>query len=128
MKGIEKMQDEQPSILIRNLLEVFNERDPSKRGLAIQDLYTDDAIFFEPENAFTGHAAINQQVTEVLQTLPPEALFQATGPMTSNHDVARVSWTLGVPNGPVLASGIDVGVLDGDRIAKLYLFFDAQPT
>ena len=46
MKGIEKMQDEQPSILIRNLLEVFNERDPTRRGLVIQDLYTDDAIFF----------------------------------------------------------------------------------
>ncbi len=122
------MQDEQPGILIRNLLEVFNERDPSRRGLAIQDLYTDDAIFFEAENAFTGHTAINQQVTEVLENLPPEALFQATGLMTSNHDVARVSWTLGVPNGPVLASGIDVGILDGNRIAKLYLFFDAQPT
>ncbi len=122
------MQDEQPSILIRNLLEVFNERDPTRRGLVIQDLYTDDAIFFERENAFTGHAAINQQVTEGLQTLPPEALFEATGPMTSNHDVARVSWTLGVPNGPVLASGIDIGILDGNRIAMLYLFFEAQPT
>ncbi len=121
------MQDERLGILIRNLLEVFNERDPSRRGLAIQDLYTDDAIFFDAENAFTGHAAINQQVTEVLENLPPETLFQATGLMTSNHDVARVSWTLGVPNGPVLASGIDVGILDGNRIAKLYLFFDAQP-
>ncbi len=122
------MQDERPGILIRNLLEVFNERDPFRRGLAIQDLYTDDAIFFDAENAFTGHAAINQEVTEVLENLPPETLFQATGLMTSNHDVARVSWTLGVPNGPVLASGIDVGILDGNRIAKLYLFFDAQPT
>ncbi len=122
------MQEEQPGILIRNLLEVFNERDSSRRGLAIQELYTDDAIFFEAENAFTGHAAINQQVTEVLQALPPRALFEVTGPMTSNHDVARVSWTLGMRNGPVLASGIDVAVLDGGRIAKLYLFLDPQPT
>jgi len=120
------MQDNQESVLARNLVEVFNERDGAKRLTVIRELYTADATFFEAEASFTGADAINARVTEVLQPIPPEALFATTGSTTTNHNLARVSWTLGPEGGPVMVSGMDIAVLDGDRIKALYIFIDPQ--
>jgi len=113
------------AVLVRNLLEVFNERDELKRLRVIREIYTDGATFFEFEERFTGAEAINKRVTEVLNTLPAGAQFQVAGSMTRNHNLARLSWTLSPENGPVMATGMDVAVLDGERIAALYLFMDA---
>jgi len=118
------MQEEQSSVLARNLLEVFNERDEAQRLQVIQELYTTNATFFEADGSFTGAEAINKRVTEVLQTIPAEAIFRTSGPMTRNHNAARLAWTLATEHGPVMASGMDVAFLEGDRIATLYLFID----
>jgi coproporphyrinogen III oxidase len=121
------MSEEQRAILERNLLEIFNERDETKRLAVIRALYTEHAIFFETDAAFQGLEQINRRVTEVLQTLPREAQFRVVDKPSKNHDVARLSWTLGAENGPTMASGMDVAVLEGERIAKLYLFIDPPP-
>jgi len=120
------MEEAQSSVLARNLLEVFNERDEAKRFQVIQELYTTHAIFFEADGSFTGAEAINKRVTEVLKTIPIEAIFRPSSSMSKNHNVARLPWTLITKHGPVMASGMDVALLEGDRIAALYLFIDAQ--
>jgi hypothetical protein len=122
------MPDEQAALLVRNLLEVFNERDETKRFAVIRDIYTEQATFFEFDESFQGLENINKRVTEVLRDIPAGALFQATGSPTRNHNVARLSWTLAPENGPVMASGMDVAVLEGNRIAALYLFIDPSST
>lgn len=118
------MQGNQAAMLIRNLLEVFNERDERKRLAVIQEIYTEQATFFEQEDSFQGFEQINKRVTEVLQTIPSEALFQPVGSPTINHNLARLSWTLSPENGAVMATGMDVALLDGQRIKALYLFID----
>lgn len=116
--------DDPAALLVRNLIEVFNQRDAAERLLTIQSLYSEDAIFSELDDRFHGYTAINQRVTEVLQTLPENASFRPEGEPTRNHNLARLSWSLAPEGGPVLATGMDVAVLDGDRIAALYLFLD----
>jgi len=116
------------SVLARNLLEVFNQRDEAKRLDLIQELYVTEATFFELDGAFNGYEAINRRVTEVLQSLPPGAIFRTAGEMTANHNVARLSWTLELEDGAVIASGMDIGLLEGNRIAALYLFLDPAQT
>lgn len=118
------MPDTQATLLVRNLIEVFNERDATKRLAVIEALYTEHAVFFEMDSRFQGYTAINQRVTEVLQTLPTDALFRPEGEPTRNHNLARLSWSLASESGPILATGMDIAVLDGDRIAALYLFLD----
>lgn len=63
-------------ILVRNLLEVFNERDEDRRLAVIQNLYSNNAVFYEQEESFRGYDAINRKVSQVLQTLPPDASFR----------------------------------------------------
>ena len=41
------------TLLTRNLHEVFGEGDPARRREAIDDIFTEDCVFYEP-GAFTG--------------------------------------------------------------------------
>ena len=115
---------ETTEILVRNLLEVFNEKDENRRLSAIRRLYATCATFYEQDESFSGHDAINRRVSEVLQTLPPDATFRPTGPTTTNHDLYRLPWILSAEDGPALASGMDVAILAGDKIHRLYIFID----
>jgi hypothetical protein len=36
------------TLLTRNLQEVFGENDPARRRAAVQDLYTEDGVFYDP--------------------------------------------------------------------------------
>lgn len=118
---------EQPPAIIRNLLEVFNEQNEAKRLQVLQELYVPEATFYESEASFTGYEAINRRVTEVLQTLPPNALFRTAGAMTQNHNLARLRWTLALPDGTVVVSGMDIVTLENERIHALYIFIDPPP-
>lgn len=122
------MQNDQAAVLVRNLLDVFNERDESRRLAVIQEIYTDQACFFEAEQSFLGFQSINRRVTEVLATIPPEATFRTAGDSPRNHNLAHLPWTLELDNGAVLAKGMDVAILDANRISALYLFIDPSPT
>ncbi len=118
------MKEQASAVIIRNLLEVFNEKDEEKRLQTVQELYVHDAIFFEADSSFKGYQAINQRVTEVLKTLPPEAHFRTAGAATRNHNLARLPWTLSFEDGSVVVSGMDVVVLEGERISALYIFIE----
>ena len=118
------MQDKQDELLIRNLIEVFNERDATKRLGIVQELYRDNATFHEPDASFQGHEAINNRASEFLGTLPPNAHFTPRGEPNTNHNLARLSWTLATDEGLMMASGMDIAIVEGGQIATLYLFID----
>jgi SnoaL-like domain len=107
-----------------NLARVFGERDASRRTKAIAQLYADDAILYEPDASATGHAAINQAVKALLSNLPPNFVFTAIGPAVGHHDVGRLRWHSGPPNGPVAVTGTDVAQIEDGRIQTLHVFLD----
>lgn len=102
-------------LLVRNLLDVFNERDAATRLQVIQELYTEDGLFHEAEESFQGAMAINTRVSAVLEAIPPEFRFRPTGAQSENHDAARLAWTLGPEDGPAVAHGQDVALLKDGR-------------
>jgi len=92
-----------------NLKRVFGERDATRRLKAIAELYADDAVLYEPPDASaSGHAAINQAVQALMSSLPPNFVFTAIGPAVGHHDLGRLRWQSGPPNGPVAVTGTDV--------------------
>jgi ketosteroid isomerase-like protein len=52
------MSDTLADLMLRNLSEVFGERDSGRRMAAIKNLYSEDAVFFEAEQRFEGHQTI----------------------------------------------------------------------
>ena len=111
-------------ILEQNLSLVFNERDPQKRIAALADLYTDDAVMYEPENTVTGQAAISSTVESLLGGLPPEFLFVPSGATVGHHNVFCLRWTGIIPDGTVIVSGTDIAHLRDGRIESLYVLIN----
>ena len=38
------------TLLIRNLRDVFGENDPARRRAAIDEIYTEDCVFYDPKD------------------------------------------------------------------------------
>ena len=50
------------TLLTRNLQEVFGENDPARRRAAVQELYTEDGVFYDPsKGVYRGREEIDQQ-------------------------------------------------------------------
>jgi hypothetical protein len=112
------------SILQANLKRVFGERDASLRIAAIRDLYSPDAVLYEPDSIKAGYDAISQAVDELLASLPPTFVFSPIGPAIGHHGLARLRWRAGPPEGPVAVTGTDVARIEAGRIASLHVFID----
>lgn len=112
------------SILQANLKRVFGELDASLRIAAIRDLYSPDAVLYEPGSIATGHDAIAQAVEELLASLPPAFVFSPIGPAVGHHGVGRLRWRAGPPDGPVAVIGTDVARIEDGHIASLHVFID----
>jgi hypothetical protein len=107
-----------------NLARVFNERDAARRIVAIRELYAEDAGLYEPDTSAKGHAAISEAVTALLANLPPSFVFSATGPAIGHHNIGRLKWRSGPPDGPAAVTGMDVAHVEKGRIHSLYVFLE----
>jgi hypothetical protein len=57
------------TLLTRNLQEAFGENDPARRRAAVQDLYTEDGVFYEPgKGVYRGRSEIDRIAGEIRAT------------------------------------------------------------
>ena len=54
------MSDSISTLLTRNLHDVFGESDPARRRAAIDEIFTDDCLFYEPAGVHRGRDEINR--------------------------------------------------------------------
>jgi hypothetical protein len=120
------MSDTLADLMLRNLSEVFGERDSERRMAAIKNLYSEDAVFFDGEERYEGRQAISDAVTALQGSTPPEFEFSAVAPPARNHDVGRLFWQLGPAGSPPVVTGMDVAQFKDDRINSLYTFLNDQ--
>lgn len=111
-------------LMRENLARVANERDAGKRLLAIRGLYTEDAVLNEPQDSVKGHEAINAAVTSLLARLPSGFVFHSISPASGHHQVGRLRWRSGPPDGPAVVTGMDVAHFEGSRIHSLFVFLE----
>ena len=111
------------TLMERNLLEVFGQRDSARRATVIAEIYTADCTFNEAEERIVGRDALNAKVEGILKEAPG-FVFRAAGPAQVNHDLGRLQWSLGPAGAPPVVTGMDVAVLGEGRIQALYTFLD----
>src|SRR4026207_1348159 len=112
-------------LLLANLFAVFGERDRERRLQVIARNYTDDVIWTDPDGTTQGHEAMNDQAQKLLQRMP-DFVFSAAGPVHVSRDLGLLAFNLGVPEQPPAVSGIDVALVRGGRIARLYTLLTAE--
>jgi len=111
------------ALLIRNLLDVFGENDPARRRAVIDEIFTEDCVFYEPRGVYRGRNEIDR-VAAAIKATHPEFQYQPIGEPEELGNGGRVKWVSGRPGEAAAYSGTDFIIARDGRIAALYLFFD----
>ena len=111
------------ALMRRNLEEVFNERDPSRRVAAIREVYAAAPLFYEQDDVVEGREALDARVQALLDDAPGFE-FSAAGEATENHNVGRLTWHLGPPGAAPVVTGTDIAITDDGVIQALYTFIE----
>jgi hypothetical protein len=112
------------TLLKRNLADVFGENDPVRRRAAIEEIFTEDAVFYDPnKNVYRGRAEIDR----IAGTLPEMHRDFTYQPLAEPEEVGnggRIRWVEGRPGEAPEIAGTDFIIARDGRIAAVYLFFD----
>jgi SnoaL-like domain len=115
------------TLLTRNLQDVFGENDPARRRAAIDELYTEDGVFYDPsKGVYRGRDEIDR-VAGAIRATHPDFRYQPIAEPEELGNGGRVQWVAGRPGAAPAYAGTDFIIARDGRIASLYLFFDKLP-
>ena len=114
------------TLLTRNLQEVFGENDPARRRAAIDEIFTDDCVFYEPKGIYRGRDEIDSVAGAIRET-HHDFRYQPIAEPEELGNAGRVQWVSGRPGEAPAYAGTDFIIARDGRIAALYLFFDKLP-
>ena len=115
------------TLLTRNLHDVFGENDPVRRRAAIDEIFTEDCVFYEPGGrVYRGRDEIDR-VAATLRAMHPDFRYQPIGEPEELGNAGRVPWVSGRPGEAPAYAGTDFLIARDGRIAAVYLFFDKLP-
>ncbi len=115
------------TLLLRNLSDVFGENDPARRRAALDELWNEDGVFYDPsKGAFRGRDEIDR-IAGAIKATHPEFQYQPISEPEELGNGGRVKWVAGLPGASPSYAGTDFLIARDGRIAALYLFFDKLP-
>ena len=115
------------TLLTRNLHDVFGENDPARRRAAIDEVFTEDCVFYDPKGGvYRGRDKIDR-IAGGIKATHPDFRYQPIGEPEVSGDGGRVRWVEGRPGEPPAVAGTDFIVARDGRISAVYLFFGKQP-
>jgi hypothetical protein len=121
------MSDSISTLLLRNLSDVFGENDPVRRRAAIDDLWTEDGVFYDPKSgAHRGRDEIDR-VAGAIKATHPDFRYQPIADPEELGNAGRVRWLSGHPGEAPAYAGTDLLIARDGGIAAVYLFFDKLP-
>ena len=114
------------TLLTRNLHDFFGENDPARRRAAIDEIFAEDCVFYEPGGVYSGRNEIDR-VAGAIKATHPDFRYQAVAEPEELGNGGRVRWVSGRPGEAPAYAGTDFIIVQDGRIAALYLFFDKLP-
>ena len=115
------------TLLIRNLHDVFGENDPARRRAAIQEIFAEDGVFYDPnKGVYRGHDEIDR-IAGVIKATHPDFRYQLLAEPEESGNGGRVRWVSGRPGEAPAYAGTDFIIARDGRIVAVYLFFDKLP-
>ncbi|MFF3878583.1 hypothetical protein [Streptomyces sp. NPDC001978] len=106
-------------VLIAKHLEVWMIPDPVERAKAMEEIYTENITFMEPDDVFVGRDAINDYIGVVQRKAPP--LYGRLVSHFQNREFIHWAWDFGFP-GNKSALGSETLQLNGNLIEKVIIF------
>jgi hypothetical protein len=114
------------TLLTRNLHDVFGENDPARRRAAIDEIFAEDCVFYDPSRVYRGRDEIDR-VADTIRATHPDFQYQPIAEPEELGDGGWIQWVSGRPDEAPAYAGTDFIIARDGRIAALYLFFDKLP-
>lgn len=112
------------TLALRNLHDVFGEIDPVRRRVAVDEIFHEDAVFYDPNGGiYHGRNEIDR-IAGVIKATHPDFQYQPISPPEELGDACRVQWVSGIPGKPPAYAGTDFIIARDNKITAVYLFFD----
>ena len=115
------------SLLLRNLNDVFGELDPLRRRKAVEEIFHEDAVFYDPMGGvFRGRDQIHE-IAGAIKSKHPNYRYQPLAEPEVTGEGGRVRWVSGAPGETPEYAGTDFITVRSGKISAVYLFFDEMP-
>jgi hypothetical protein len=115
------------TLLTRNLYDVFGQMDPARRRAAIDEIFAEDCVFYDPlGGVYRGRGEIDR-VAGAIKATHPDFRYQPIGEPEELGNGGRIKWVEGVPDELPTTAGTDFIIAQDGQIAAVYLFFDKLP-
>jgi hypothetical protein len=111
------------TLLRENVHGVFSEPDTEKRHKAIARLWAEDGVFIDHDARYEGHSGIALAADGLAKKFP-NWVFTERGEIQAFHGVGKLDWGFGPGGAEAVITGIDVLVINGDKIGALYTFLN----
>jgi len=121
------VQSSVSTLLTRNLHDVFGENDPARRRAAIDEIYTEDCVFYDPHRGvYRGRDEIDR-IAGTIRAPHPDFRYQPIAGPQELGNGGRIQWVSGRPGEAPDHAGTDFIISRAGRIAALYVFVDKLP-
>jgi hypothetical protein len=114
------------TLLTRNLHDVFGENDPARRRAAIDEIFTEDCVFYEPKGVHHGRNEIDR-IAGGIKGTHPDFQYQPIAEPEELGNGGRIRWVSGPAGAAPAYAGTDFIIARDGQIAALYLFFEKLP-
>ena len=115
------------TLLTRNLHDVFGENDSARRRAAIDEIYTEDGVFYDPSSGVHRGRDEIGRVAGAIRASHPDFRYEPIAEPEELGNGGRIKWVSGRPGDAPAYAGTDFIIARDGRIAALYLFFDKLP-
>src|SRR5213075_400619 len=85
------------TLLIRNLQDVFGENDAKRRRAAIDEIFIEDCVFYDPQQGVHRGRDEIDQVAAAIRTTHPEFRYQPIAEPEELGNGGRLKWVSGRP-------------------------------
>lgn len=113
------------ALLTRNLQEVFGENEPARRRAAVDELWSEDGVFYDPKTGVHRGRGEIDRIAGVIRATHPDFQYQPIAQPEELGNGGRVKWVAGRPGEAPAYAGTDFLIARDGRIAALYLFLDS---
>src|SRR5258708_40257040 len=112
------------TLLTRNLHDGFGENDPARRRAAIDEIFIEDCVFYDPKGGvYRGRDEIDR-IAGAVKATHPDFRYQ---PIAEPEEVGkgrRVQWVSGRPWGGPAYAGNDFIIFRAGPVGPGYLFLE----
>jgi hypothetical protein len=108
--------------VVKRYIETWNVVDGDERRAVIEELFTEDVEYADPNVQTEGRAALDAYIAETQKQLAG-GVFALASEVSAHHNLVRFSWQVGPADGAPLAVGHDFIAVQSGKVRRLYGFF-----